>query len=75
MREYLYSIPGLAEWVELDEWYQEDVWGYLRPYVQAAREEVSEQRATGKAGEGQGPAVRRLGMILRQLRDGKGRIV
>jgi hypothetical protein len=75
MREYLYSIPGLGEWVELDEWYQEDVWGYLHPYMQAAREEVSEQRATGKAeGGGQGPAVRRLGMILRQLKDGKSRI-
>lgn len=44
--------------------YQEDVWGYIRPLVEAAREEqhIAEPTATGD-----GPAVHRLRMIVAHL--------
>ena len=44
--------------------YHEDVWGYIRPLVEAARQErlIAEPTATGD-----GPAVRRLRMIVAHL--------
>ena len=44
--------------------YHEDVWGYIRPLVEAARQE---QRVAESASSGDGPAVRRLRMILAHL--------
>jgi hypothetical protein len=44
--------------------YHEDVWGYIRPLVEAARQErlIAEPTATGD-----GPAVHRLRMIVAHL--------
>ena len=44
--------------------YQDEVWGYLRPLVEAAKEE---SRQTRSATANEGPAVRRLRMILAHL--------
>ena len=44
--------------------YHEDVWGYIGPLVQAAREEHS---AAPESSTGDGPAVRRLRMVMAHL--------
>ncbi|OJD20419.1 hypothetical protein ACJ73_08247 [Blastomyces percursus] len=64
------EMPGVAEWLEVDGTYQDTVWGFLKPYVEAARKEIIERREEG-GGEGavdDGPAVKRLGMVMRHLR-------
>lgn len=48
--------------------YHEDVWGFLRPYVAAARLEIVERRGRDDGDISDGPAVRRLGMMLGHLR-------
>ncbi|KAK2758742.1 hypothetical protein FQN54_003432 [Arachnomyces sp. PD_36] len=68
----LHSLPGISEWVDLDKTYHAEVWGYLRPHIRAAMDEIEEKRGSvkGDGGEGEGPAVRRLKMILRHMRGG-----
>ncbi|PLB50753.1 hypothetical protein P170DRAFT_435929 [Aspergillus steynii IBT 23096] len=62
------SLPGSAEWVSMDEKYHDEVWGYLRPTLEAAREEMQERERKGGEGAGEdGPAVRRLKMILKHM--------
>ncbi|PGH03009.1 hypothetical protein GX51_04327 [Blastomyces parvus] len=67
------EMPGVAEWLEVDGTYQDTVWGFLKPYVEAARKEIVERRGDGDGGgDGgaveDGPAVKRLGMVMKHLR-------
>ncbi|KLJ11682.1 hypothetical protein EMPG_13142 [Blastomyces silverae] len=65
------EMPGVAEWLEVDGTYQDTVWGFLKPYVEAARKEIIERGEDGGGGDGpveDGPAVKRLGMVMRHLR-------
>lgn len=65
----LANLPGSAEWIAVDERYHDEVWGYLRPALEAAREEIeARSKEGGEAGtEEDGPAVRRLKMILKHM--------
>lgn len=63
------EIPGVAEWLEVDGEYMEGVWGYLKPYVQAAKDEVKGKETDhGVEDDAEGPAVKRLGLVLGHLR-------
>lgn len=56
--EVLARLPGAGDWVDVQERYHDEVWGFLEPVLEAARTEMEQ-------GESQeGPAVRRLRMIL-----------
>lgn len=61
----LENLPGAGDWVGVQERYHDEVWGYLRPALEAARSEMEED----VQGEGhvEGPAVRRLRMILKHM--------
>ncbi|KAK1143234.1 hypothetical protein N8T08_006934 [Aspergillus melleus] len=66
----LSSLPGSADWIAVDERYHDEVWGYLRPALEAAREEMEakkEGEGSGQGKEEDGPAVRRLKMILKHM--------
>ncbi|KAH8429854.1 uncharacterized protein LDX57_007525 [Aspergillus melleus] len=66
----LTSLPGSADWIAVDERYHDEVWGYLRPALEAAREEMEarkEREGSGQGKEEDGPAVRRLKMILKHM--------
>ncbi|OQE26840.1 hypothetical protein PENSTE_c005G01801 [Penicillium steckii] len=67
----LAELPGSNEWVEVQARYHDEVWGYLRPALEAARTEIEEKKdgdaAEGQGHDGDGPAVRRLKMILRHM--------
>lgn len=58
--EVLVQLPGAGDWVGVQERYHEEVWGFLGPVLEAARKEVEQ----GLGQDGEGPAVRRLRMIL-----------
>lgn len=58
--EVLAQLPGAGDWVGVQERYHEEVWGFLGPVLEAARKEVEQ----GLGQDGEGPAVRRLRMIL-----------
>lgn len=64
----LTGLPGAEDWVAVEEMYQDEVWGYLKPALQAAAKEMEEQSQGqgGSTGE-DGPAVARLKMILRHM--------
>ena len=66
----LTGLPGAEDWVAVEEMYQDEVWGYLKPALQAAAKEMEEQQQNqsqgGSTGE-DGPAVARLKMILRHM--------
>ncbi|PGH26788.1 hypothetical protein AJ80_01553 [Polytolypa hystricis UAMH7299] len=66
------DIPGVKEWLDLDAQYQDGVWGALKPWTEAAREEVRQYVEGGGEGIGDGPAVKRLGMLLGHLRERVG---
>ncbi|KAF3391774.1 hypothetical protein F1880_007806 [Penicillium rolfsii] len=62
-------LPGAEDWVSVHERYHDEVWGYLRPALEAAKAEIEERGPDGQDGEeNDGPAVRRLKMILKHLR-------
>ncbi|RDW81653.1 uncharacterized protein DSM5745_05210 [Aspergillus mulundensis] len=61
----LASLPGAAEWVSVEEKYHDEVWGYLQPTLEAAVKEIESSRDS--AGAADGPAVRRLKMILKHM--------
>lgn len=63
----LASLPGAEEWMAVDERYQDEVWGYLRPALEAAEKELEERKYGGGEPGRDGPAVRRLKMILRHM--------
>jgi hypothetical protein len=59
-------LPGAIDWMDVQERYVDDVWGYLEPVLEAAREEIEDGDKVEGTGheDGDGPAVRRLKMIL-----------
>ncbi|KAE8349736.1 hypothetical protein BDV28DRAFT_54962 [Aspergillus coremiiformis] len=59
------NLPGSEDWVAVEERYHDEVWGYLKPTLQAAAKEM-EERKGARTGE-DGPAVQRLKMILRHM--------
>ncbi|KAL5044965.1 hypothetical protein BDW71DRAFT_94320 [Aspergillus fruticulosus] len=61
----LASLPGAAEWISVEEKYQDEVWGYLQPTLEAAAKEIESSKISGSAEDG--PAVRRLKMILKHM--------
>lgn len=61
-------LPGAADWVDVQERYHDDVWGYLRPALEAAKEELEEKQDGSEHNDEDGPAVRRLKMILRHMK-------
>jgi hypothetical protein len=61
----LTGLPGAADWVAVEDRYHDEVWGYLRPALEAAKKEMEEDKARGSGEEG--PAVRRLKMILKHM--------
>ncbi|KAJ5591902.1 uncharacterized protein N7459_002271 [Penicillium hispanicum] len=61
-------LPGAADWVGVQERYHDEVWGYLRPALEAAKAEIEEKEKDGLDGDQDGPAVRRLKMILKHMR-------
>jgi len=67
--EVIANLIGAEEWLHVDERYNDDVWGYLRPAVEAAAAEIKEQKEENPArgDERDGPAVKRLKMILRHM--------
>jgi hypothetical protein len=62
----LMGLPGAAEWIAVEERYHDEVWGYLRPTLEAAKKEMEANKEQGAPVE-DGPAVRRLKMILRHM--------
>lgn len=66
----LTGLTGAEEWVSVEERYQDEVWGFLKPVLVGARREMEERgEQEGRKGEGEdGPAVARLKMILRHMR-------
>ncbi|KAL1993259.1 hypothetical protein VTN49DRAFT_3208 [Thermomyces lanuginosus] len=71
----LSQLPGSEDWLAVEEKYTDEVWGYLRPTLEAALEELKlnksdEEHSGGEATKvPDGPAVRRLKMILRHMRE------
>jgi hypothetical protein len=62
-------LPGAEDWVTVHERYHDEVWGYLRPALEAAKAEIEEKKTEGREeDENDGPAVRRLKMILKHMR-------
>lgn len=64
--EVLGQLPGAGDWIGVQERYHDEVWGFLEPVLEAARVEIERGREGGGdgSGNGEGPAVRRLRMIL-----------
>lgn len=62
----LMGLPGAAEWISVEERYHDEVWGYLRPTLEAAAKEMEANKEQGAPVE-DGPAVRRLKMILMHM--------
>lgn len=63
----LTGLPGAADWLSVEDRYQDEVWGYLRPTLEAAAKELESNKESGSTEEG--PAVRRLKMILRHMQQ------
>ncbi|KAL4814148.1 hypothetical protein BDW67DRAFT_177332 [Aspergillus spinulosporus] len=61
----LANLPGAAEWMSVEEKYHDEVWGYLRPTLEAAAKEIESKKDSGITEDG--PAVRRLKMILKHM--------
>ncbi|RAH65568.1 uncharacterized protein BO66DRAFT_209130 [Aspergillus aculeatinus CBS 121060] len=67
------GIPGAAAWLGVEERYHDEVWGYLQPTLEAAAQELQSRDRGGSDGqEADGPAVRRLRMILKHMQTGPG---
>ncbi|KAE8166851.1 hypothetical protein BDV40DRAFT_225191 [Aspergillus tamarii] len=62
----LASLPGSEDWVDVEERYHDEVWGWLKPTLEAAAKEL-EEKNEGQRGE-DGPAVQRLKMVLTHMR-------
>ncbi|KAH8692167.1 hypothetical protein BGW36DRAFT_363174 [Talaromyces proteolyticus] len=65
----LRGLPGAEDWMAVNDRYQDEVWGYLRPALEAAGREIEEKKNVAEEGGkvADGPAVRRLKMILRHM--------
>ncbi|KAJ5097751.1 hypothetical protein N7456_008472 [Penicillium angulare] len=67
--DVLAHLPGAEDWVGVHERYHDEVWGYLRPALEAAKVEIEEEgQVEGTGHDGDGPAVRRLKMILEHMK-------
>ncbi|KAF7594931.1 hypothetical protein BBP40_007739 [Aspergillus hancockii] len=64
----LASLPGSEDWVAVEERYHDEVWGYLKPALEAAAKEIGERKEEGPRMGEDGPAVQRLKMILKHMR-------
>ncbi|KGO38552.1 hypothetical protein PEX1_106540 [Penicillium expansum] len=66
----LTNLPGAGDWIGVEKRYHDEVWGYLQPVLEEARAEI-EEKEVGVEGLGvgeDGPAVRRLKMILMHMK-------
>ncbi|KAJ5899976.1 hypothetical protein N7495_004720 [Penicillium taxi] len=63
----LERLSGATDWVGVQDRYHDEVWGYLRPELEAAKVEIEENMNNGL--DEDGPAVRRLKMILGHMRS------
>ncbi|RMJ26533.1 hypothetical protein PHISP_02580 [Aspergillus sp. HF37] len=63
--DVLTSLPGAEDWLAVEERYHDEVWGYLRPTLEAAAKEMEESKDS--RGTEDGPAVRRLKMVLKHM--------
>ncbi|CEL08406.1 hypothetical protein ASPCAL11556 [Aspergillus calidoustus] len=63
--EVLTSLPGAADWIAVEEKYHDEVWGYLQPTLEAAAKEIESRKESASTEDG--PAVRRLKMILKHM--------
>lgn len=64
----LSNLPGATDWIGVQERYHDEVWGYLKPALEAAKAEMEEGQVEGVGHGGDGPAVRRLRMILEHMK-------
>lgn len=63
--DVLTNLPGSADWITVEERYHDEVWGYLRPTLEAAAKEIEDSKDSETTEDG--PAVRRLKMILKHM--------
>ncbi|KAL2003931.1 hypothetical protein VTN02DRAFT_1627 [Thermoascus thermophilus] len=66
----LSHLPGAEDWMAVEDRYHDEVWGFLRPTLEAAKKEIDEKKRNEQQGghpARDGPAVRRLRMILRHM--------
>ncbi|KAF7712801.1 Uncharacterized protein PECH_002616 [Penicillium ucsense] len=65
----LKHLRGAVDWVTVHERYHDEIWGYLRPALEPAKEEMEEKGQEGLTGEEDtdGPAFRRLKVNLRHM--------
>ncbi|KAJ5926294.1 hypothetical protein N7516_008067 [Penicillium verrucosum] len=64
----LANLPGAGDWIGVQERYHDEVWGYLQPVLEDARAEIEEKGVEGLGAGEDGPAVRRLKMILMHMK-------
>ncbi|KAL4925497.1 uncharacterized protein BDV17DRAFT_183403 [Aspergillus undulatus] len=65
--EVLTSLPGAAEWISVEDKYHNEVWGFLQPTLEEAAREIESKKEGGSSSTEDGPAVRRLKMILKHM--------
>lgn len=66
----LTGLSGSEDWVSVEERYHDEVWGFLKPVLQAAQKEIEDKEENpGEQTDEDGPAVARLKMILRHMRE------
>ena len=63
----LYSLAGGEDWLSVEEGYHDEVWGYLKPTLEAAKRELDRHHNDEKGRDG--PAVQRLKMVLGHMRS------
>ncbi|CAI7575274.1 unnamed protein product [Penicillium viridicatum] len=64
----LANLPGAGDWIGVQERYHDEVWGFLQPVLEEARAEIEEKGVEGLGHGEDGPAVRRLKMILMHMK-------
>ena len=63
----LTNLPGAEDWIGVQDRYHDEVWGFLQPVLEDARAEIEEKKE-GLGPAEDGPAVRRLRMILMHMK-------
>ncbi|KAJ5818795.1 hypothetical protein N7474_004386 [Penicillium riverlandense] len=63
----LSHLPGATDWIGVQDRYHDEVWGFLRPALEAAKTEMEEKGPGPHNEDEDGPAVRRLKMILKHM--------
>ncbi|KAJ5857949.1 hypothetical protein N7455_008843 [Penicillium solitum] len=64
----LANLPGAGDWIGVQERYHDEVWGFLQPVLEEAKAEIEEKGVEGLGHGEDGPAVRRLKMILMHMK-------